>query len=127
MRVCEERSDELRRRVYWISTQMANASIRKRSAEERSDELITGSGLKRRYFYTASELRTGSGLKRRYFFPRSSATSIQHPRSSTIARRVCWLSTYLLNTSKYYNVAAAKLYAVINNTNDPSIDAASRT
>ena len=68
MRVCEERSDELRRRVYWISTQMANASIRKRSAEERSDELITGSGLKRRYFYTASELRTGSGLKRLYFY-----------------------------------------------------------
>ena len=43
VRVCEERSDELERRVYWISTYM---------------QLRTGSGLKRRYFYTApSQLR----------------------------------------------------------------------
>ena len=32
VRVCEERSEELRRRVYWISTWVANTSVRNATA-----------------------------------------------------------------------------------------------
>ena len=41
-------------------------------------------------------------------------------RSDELKRQVYWILTCMVDTS-VRNVAAAKLYAVINSTNDPSI------